>query len=108
LGPVIETVYERYRRFGTEYLDCEDDDVTYDEINKKMPIRSRILASQDGLKKMISIDKTLEKYSKLSSSDLVELTHKNSSPWSKSGKGKLANKEIEDELILKYHLYESI
>lgn len=108
LGPVVETVYERYKMYGSEYIDGEDDKITYNEVDKKMPIKSRILASQDGLKKIISIDKTLENYSKLSSSDLVKLTHKYSTPWSLSGEGRVSNKEIEDDLILKYHKYEKL
>ena len=77
-------------------MNIEDEKITYNEIDKKMPIRSRILASHDGLKKLINIDKTLEKYSKLSSSDLVKLTHKYSTPWSLSGEGRVSNKEIKD------------
>ena len=108
LGPVIETVYKRYKKYGSEYIDGEDDTITYNEIDKKMPIKSRILASEYGLKKIIHIDKTLEKYSKLSSSDLVKLTHKYSTPWSLSGEGKVTNNEIEDDLIIKYHKYEKL
>ena len=103
LGPVIETVYERYKMYGSEYIDGEDDKIIYNETDKKMPIRSRILASKDGLKKLISIDKTLEKYIELSSSELVKLTHKKFTPWSLSGEGKLLNNEIDDVLVLKYH-----
>lgn len=73
-----------------------------------MPIRSRILSSEDGLKKLISIDKTLEKYSKYSASTLVDLTHKKSTPWSKSGSGSFSYKEICDEMIIKYHKFEEI
>lgn len=101
LGPVVKSVYEKYKK-------SEDDSYTYDEEYNKMPIRSRILSSKDGLKKLISVDKTLEKYANYSARELVDITHKKSSPWSKSGSGAGINKIIDDEVILKFHKYETI
>ena len=106
LGPVIESVYERYKKSGYDYV--EDDTKTEDETKKKLPIRSRIIASEEGLKKILSIDKTLEKYAKYSASQLVDITHKDSSPWAKAGAGTSKYQEISDDLILKFHKYESI
>lgn len=57
---------------------------------------------------MISIDKTLDKYGNLFTSELVRLVHSKSSPWSKSGEGELYNKEITDDIIIKYHKNEVI
>ena len=75
---------------------------------KLMPVRSRIISSKDGMKKLISIDKTLDKYGNLSASELIKLVHSKSSPWSKSGEGELYNKEITDDIIIKYHKNEVI
>lgn len=75
---------------------------------KLMPVRSRIISSKDGMKKLISIDKTLDKYGDLSASELVKLVHSKSSPWSKSCEGELYNKEITDDIIIKYHKNEVI
>lgn len=108
LGPVIESVYLKYKKSGSGYLSVEDDVLTYDEKEKTMPIRSRILSSRDGLKKIISIDKTLDKYASYSASELVKLTHRKLSPWEKSGSGNLTYEIISDDLILKYHRYEEI
>ena len=47
------------------HLTLEDNTKKYDEEEKILPVRSRILASADGLEKIISIDKTLERYSKI-------------------------------------------
>ena len=107
-GPVIESVYEKYKKSGYDCLEVEDDTFMYDEAAKKMPSRSRILSSEDGLKKLISIDKTLEKYTKYSASELVDITHHKQSPWSQAGAGSLSYKVIEDVLIQKYHKYEEI
>ena len=106
LGPVIMSVYEKYKKSGSGFLDCEDDTETYSEVAKKMPIRSRILASKDGLNKIISIDKTLDSYANLSAADLVGLTHQEKSPWQYSGAGNKTNEEIKDATIIRFHKFE--
>ena len=106
LGPVIESVYEKYKKSGLECLEVEDDTFMYDETAKQMPSRSRILSSEDGLKKLISIDKTLEKYSKYSANELVKMTHQMNTPWNRAGAGSTSYQIIEDDLIMKYHKYE--
>lgn len=75
---------------------------------KLIPVRSRIISSKDGIKKLISIDKTLDKYGNLFTSELVRLVHSKSSPWSKAGEGELYDKEITDNIIIKYHKNEVI
>ena len=40
--------------------------------------------------------------------ELVNMTHKKSSPWFETRSGNLVNQEISDELILKFHKYETI
>ena len=111
LGPVIKTIYEKYKKKGSFLIDVpaeEDNKKLYDEQKEKMPIRSRILASKDGLKKIISIDKTLDKYGNYTASELVGITHKKSSPWCEAGCGEMMDLVISDELIKKYHKYEII
>lgn len=103
LGPVIETVYEKYKKSGCGILATEDNKITYDENLKKMPSKSRILASKNGLKKLLSIDKTIKKYKNYSASQLVDLTHQKNTPWKKTGAGLFSNKIIKDELIKQYH-----
>ena len=71
-----------------------------------LPIRSRILAAKDGVKKLMSINKTIEKYGNYSASELVKITHNKLSPWSKVVSS--SNNEINDELIKKYHRNEVI
>ena len=109
LGPVIESVYEKYKKNGSEVIGTirdEDNIKTYDETSKKLPIRSRIISSKDGLKKLHSIDKSLEKYGKYSANELVKITHKKFGPWYNSGGGTKNYSEITDNLIKKYHKYE--
>ena len=44
----------------------------------------------------------------LSAKDLVNLTHRENSPWYISDRGKSNNKIISDDIILKNHKYETI
>ena len=108
LGPVVDTVYQKYKKSGYSCLEVEDDKELYDEEKKKMPIRSRILSSTDGLDKIISIDKTLEKYSAFEAITLVGLTHREKSPWSISGAAKEMYQKIDDSIIIKYHKFEEV
>lgn len=106
LGPVVASVYRKYRKkkFGS----IEDNKKLYNDKERRSAIKSRIIASRDGLEKLAIIDNTLEKYQNLSASELVNLTHRNNSPWDMSDWESVHNKEIDDELILKYHKYEII
>ena len=111
LGPVIKTVYEKYKKKGSFLIDVpadEDNKKMYDELEEKMAIKSRILAAKDGIKKIISIDQTLDKYSDYTASELVNITHRKSSPWCKAGCGEMKNLIISDEIIKEYHKYEII
>ena len=47
----------------------------------RMPVRSRILFAEKGLQKLRSIDETIEVYGGLSAGQLVELTHREGTPW---------------------------
>lgn len=111
LGPIIKSVYSKYKVCKSNLIDSkEDNKTTYDESNKYMPIRSRILAARDGVRKLYSIDKTIEKYGKYDAYELVKITHKKNSPWRKTGYSTFSkvNKQILDEIILKYHINEEV
>ena len=48
-----------------------------------MPARSRILFARDGIEKLVSINKAIEKYGGFTPGALVSLTHRDGSPWSR-------------------------
>lgn len=106
-GPVVESVYDRYKVYGYKEMDKDVKDINNSDIYK-MPSRSRILFAKDGVKKLDCIEKTLKKYGICSANELVDLTHKPNTPWSKSGRGTLFNEIISDEVIEKYHKNEQI
>ena len=107
-GPVVDTVSKNYKSYGYESIENETKDIDSNNISE-MPAKSRILFAIDGTEKIISIEKTIEKYGNMTASELVDLTHKENSPWSKTDKGSEKNfLPIKLETIKKYHKYETV
>ena len=102
-GPVIRDVYYKYRKLGID--DLSDSMPTLSEFN--IPIKSRILISEDGYNKLASIDKTINKYKDYSTEELINLTHKENTPWAYNDKGEVPYKEISNKDIKKYHCFEN-
>ena len=107
-GPVVDSVYKRYKEYGYKPIDEEKKDINSKNISE-MPAKSRILFAEGGKKKLLSIEKTLKKYGGLSAADLVDLTHRDNTPWSKSfkGLGKLYS-AMKLDTIKEYHHYEEV
>lgn len=107
-GPVIESVYNTYKRSGHQYVKPLEFGADSDAKPgvKELPARSRILFAKDGAEKLLSIDKTIQKYGKYSARELVEITHSVGSPWYHVDSTK-AYQPISDDLILQYHYIES-
>ncbi|MCI8397125.1 MAG: DUF4065 domain-containing protein [Clostridia bacterium] len=106
-GPVVEDVYKKYRKYGYKLIE-EAKDIESDS-KYEMPSKSRILFAEDGTEKIISIEKTLTKYGNLSASELVELTHRENTPWDRTYKGTFfLNPVIENDIIKAYHKFEQI
>lgn len=102
LGPIISSVYKKYKK-NKEVLYAEDNEEIKGKEKIYMPARTKITSSKDGLNKVYSIDKTLEKYGLLKDTELVEITHKKDSPWSIVGYDEKKPKQIKKEIILNYH-----
>ena len=78
-GPVVDTVYKKYREYGYKAIEEETRDIDSKDVYE-MPAKSRILFAEDGTGKIVSIEKTLKKYGDLTAIELVNLTHKQDSP----------------------------
>ncbi len=105
-GPIVESVYETYKRAGKQYIEYDEEWEIYTGI-KMMPAKSRILFAENGAEKLFSIDRTLTKYGQYSASALVSFTHRPGSPWSRVENWEFYQ-TIPDNLILAYHGVESI
>lgn len=100
-GPVVESVFSKFKKKYDLQFDKQ-----IQETYKEQPLRSRILASENGVQKIFSINETLGNYAYLSAKELVNLTHCTNSPWDKAPKGKY--KVISDDLIKTYHKNETL
>ncbi len=107
-GPVVDTVYKKYKEYGYKAIEEETKDIDSHGI-LEMPAKSRILFAEDGIGKIVSIERTLKRYGGLTATELVELTHKEDSPWKKTYKDEgVAYSQIELDTIKKYHKFEKI
>ena len=105
-GPVVDTVYQEYKEYGYKDIKDETEDIDNKNITE-MPTRSRILFAEGGTEKVSSIDKTLEKYGGLTSTELVNITHRENTPWTITHKKmEIRYVQIKPEIIRKYHQYE--
>lgn len=108
-GPVIESVYETYKKSGYQYvkpLESVKDSIIKTDVNE-LPARSRILFAANGADKLRSINQTIKKYSHLSAGALVDLTHREGTPWHRVDSTK-QYEVIPDDLILEYHYIECV
>ncbi len=103
-GPVIESVYKRYSPSSHNMPGTNLDDSIEIGGPPYMPIRSRILCSEDGYAKADSIDRTLKKYGRLSTKDLVDITHRSGTPWDRAKDTNWGI--IYDQVIQAYHALE--
>lgn len=99
-GPVVESVYNQYKGKKNIEQNVDNKEILFSKI-EEMPTKSRILFAENGILKVSSIDKTLDKYEKYTASELVDLTHKENSPWDIASKKEL--KKISNDLILEFH-----
>ena len=104
-GPVVKSVYEKYRGSAEEDLGPEDDSRKLKTKVGMMAIRSRLMFAEDGISKTYSIDRTLKKYGHMTAKELVRMTHSEQAPWTHV-KRTGWHDEIPDDLIKEYHRFE--
>ena len=106
-GPVVDTVYQRYKKYGYKPITEEKEDI--DSNVSELPAKSRILFAEDGTEKILSIDTTLRKYGQLTAAQLVDLTHRENAPWTKTRKGTwIFYSQMKPEIIRNYHKFEML
>ena len=106
-GPVVDTVYQRYKKYGYKPITEEKEDI--DSNVSELPAKSRILFAEDGTEKILSIDTTLRKYGQLTAAQLVDLTHRENAPWTMTRKGTwIFYSQMKPEIIRNYHKFEML
>ena len=105
---LCETDKELFTKYGYKPIEEEKGDIKSEGIYE-MPSKSRIMFAEDGTEKIISIDRTLKKYGKLSASRLIEITHRQDTPWSKTFRSRwLPYMQIKLETIKEFHKNEQV
>lgn len=105
LGPVVGSVREQFK--GFRYIDAENVDTIAEVSSLKMPIRSKILFADNGITKLECIDRTIGRYGGVTAGCLVNLTHREGTPWDCSYDGS-SFKIIPDEVIRERHYLEEL
>lgn len=103
-GPVVESVYNQYKGKKNIEQNVDDNEILISKF-EEMPTKSRILFAKNGSLKLSAIDKTIENYKNFTASQLVDLTHKEKSPWYVAKEKGLST--ITKDLILKFHVNEA-
>lgn len=111
--PVIETVYATLKEFSSQKKGSLLQTQEREPENKTkigpgiepMSIKSKLLFAEDGQGKVCSIDETLSKFDKYPTQMLVEMTHRERTPWSVTKRDRPYTR-ISDSDILKYHVNE--
>ncbi len=67
--------------------------------------RSRILASKNGIQKLLSIDKTIEHYVDMDVWKIIKKTHLHGTPWDNAYYDGI-NNVISDDIIKEHHYIE--
>jgi len=115
-GPVVGSVYDTLKEYskGTggvllkfdQQAPDRDDDKPVKVKFKPIEIRSKLRFAEDGSEKVDFIDKTVVRYERYSTADLVEMTHQPDTPWSKAYTGE-NYRPISDGCILRWHINET-
>ncbi|WP_088005585.1 Panacea domain-containing protein [Indiicoccus explosivorum] len=102
-GPVVESVYDAFKSYGSHLIPYEEDDsIIMNSADMTIsPSFMRIFSSEHGPLTIKMIHSVIEEYGSLSAWDLVELTHEPGKPWAKVYKPG-ANKLITDDIISAY------
>lgn len=109
-GPVINSVYETFKRSGSQYVkpfEFGDDSDIRTGCKKSYPQEAAFCLLKKAQKNSRLLIGRLQKYGKYSAGALVDLTHRAGTPWSYVDSS-VAYQEISDNLIMAYHHVESV
>jgi uncharacterized phage-associated protein len=97
-GPVVRTLYDQFRRFGSDPITDRARDFRIDSNGKFVTPIAAIDQSEPGIDARNVVGAIWQQYGSLKPFQLVELTHAPNSPWEKSWSSKqsvIPNDEIQ-------------
>jgi len=100
-GPVVEEVYQKFKKYGAADIEI-DDDAKYIIKDIHLPqALGRMLLVKDSEKVIATLSEVIEEYGDLTAGELVDLTHSVDGPWDSVFKP-YQNREITDEIIISH------
>ncbi|WOI91917.1 DUF4065 domain-containing protein [Streptococcus intermedius] len=106
-GPVVEEVYQKFKRYGSEVIKI-DDHTEYILKDIHLPqALGRMLLVEESKKIITILLDVIEQYGYLTGGQLVELTHSPRGPWATVYEP-YSNREITDKIILASGEYETL
>ena len=100
-GPVVEEVYQEFKKYGSENITIDDDTKYYLKDIRLPQSLGRIVLVENALRIIDCLMEIIEIYGHLTGSQLVSLKHSKDSPWSKVY-SKNTKAVITDKIILEY------
>lgn len=107
-GPVVDSIYKVCRNSQGDQITHMDPDTSVRSTTPASAAKSKILFSADGPAKLSVIHDTVQKYGHLSAGALVEITHRQDSPWQRVYDPNIYYQIISDSDIVKHHFKEQM
>lgn len=103
-GPVIQTVYDNYKSNGRDEITQEQDketDIQLEDITTPVALAKMLKADNDQAI-LASLKDTLDQFGDKTAGQLVDITHRDGSPWRQVNR----YETISDQIILDHHKVE--
>lgn len=107
-GPVVDSIYKICKNNQGDQITQLDTNNSIHSTTPGSAAKSKILFSSDGPGKLAVIDDTIQKYGNFSASVLVDITHRQDSPWHCVYNPNIFHQLISDSDIVKHHFKEQI
>lgn len=105
-GPVIEEVYQQYKKYGSNSIGekVEDDHVLINKDDEfKLSVYSRFKQTSSFHRYLSVLEETLDNYGKYDAWQLVDLTHRTGAPWDiVTNGGAYLNRVISEDVVKNY------
>lgn len=106
-GPVVPEVYELYKNNGAKRINLDKGSKFALQEKNINPMLAKLVSQTDSKNIMDSILNVLKKYATKSASELVDITHRPGTPWSRVYKPEELHIPIKDDVIKKAYSQES-
>lgn len=107
-GPVVSSIYDTCKKYHHTIVNGDDSLRDIRSSTTMSSAKSKIIFSEDGSEKLVSIDDTLQRYGGYTAKQLVDITHQKDTPWSSVYDEAHRYQVISDKQILEHHFKEQL